>query len=47
MTRTEEYLEYIETEMGASWLPRIYRDRILKMRTRAYQFPTLSKARAS
>lgn len=43
MNRTEEYLEYIETEMGASWLPRIYRDRILKMRTRAYQFPSRAK----
>ena len=43
MSRTEEYLERIETEMGASWLPHIYRERILKMRTRAYQFPALSK----
>jgi len=42
MNRTGEYLEYIESEMGASWLPRIYRDRILKMRTRAYQFPALA-----
>jgi hypothetical protein len=43
MNRTEEYVERIETEMGASWLPRIYRERILKMRTRSYQFPALSK----
>ena len=43
MSRTEEYVERIETEMGASWLPHIYRERILKMRTRAYQFPALSK----
>ena len=28
----------IETKMGEAWLPRIYRDRILKLRTRAYQF---------
>lgn len=33
----------IEATMGDSWLPRIYRDRILKMRTRAYEFPALSK----
>ena len=33
----------IETKMGESWLPRIYRDRILRMRTRAYEFPALSK----
>jgi hypothetical protein len=31
----------IETKMGESWLPRIYRERILKMRTRAYEFPAL------
>jgi hypothetical protein len=33
----------IETNMGESWLPRIYRERILKMRTRAYEFPALPK----
>jgi hypothetical protein len=33
----------IETRMGESWLPRIYRDRILRMRTRAYEFPALPK----
>ena len=33
----------IETKMGESWLPRIYRERILKMRTRAYEFPGLPK----
>jgi hypothetical protein len=33
----------IETKMGDSWLPRIYRDRILKMRTRAYEFPALPR----
>ena len=29
--------------MGGSWMPRIYRDRILKMRTRAYEFPALPR----
>lgn len=43
MNRTEEYVEHIAAEMGASWLPHIYRERILKMRTRAYSFPALSK----
>ncbi len=43
MNRTDEYLAQIETEMGASWLPQIYRERILTTRTRAYQFPALSK----
>lgn len=43
MNRTEEYVERIAKEMGASWLPHIYRERILKMRTRAYQFPALAK----
>jgi hypothetical protein len=43
MNRTEEYVERIKTEMGASWLPHIYRERILKLRTRAYNFPALSK----
>ena len=33
----------IEATMGDSWLPRIYRDRILKLRTRAYEFPALPK----
>jgi len=33
----------IEATMADSWLSRIYRDRILKMRTRAYEFPALPK----
>ena len=32
--------------MGEAWLPRIYRERILKMRTRAYDFPALPKRAA-
>lgn len=36
----------IETKMGESWLPRIYRDRIVRMRTRAYEFPALRKRAA-
>ncbi len=37
------YLEEIATQLGDAWLPRIYRERILKMRTRAYEFPPISK----
>lgn len=33
----------IESTLGDSWLPRIYGDRILKTRTRAYDFPALPK----
>ncbi len=36
-----ELASAIETKMGESWLPRIYRERILRMRTRAYEFPAL------
>lgn len=39
MQSVNDYLEQIEADLGGSWLPRIYRDRILKMRTRAYPFP--------
>jgi hypothetical protein len=33
----------IQDTIGDAWLPRVYRDRILKMRTRAYEFPALPK----
>ena len=33
----------IQAAMGDAWLPRIYRERILRMRTRAYAFPTLPR----
>ena len=42
----EELLVKTEDTMGESWLPRIYRDRILKLRTRAYVFPSPAKPRA-
>jgi len=38
------YLEQIATQLGDAWLPRIYRERILKMRTRAYDFPPIPKS---
>ena len=30
----------IETQLGERWLPRVYRERVLKMRTRRYEFPS-------
>lgn len=33
----------IQDRMGESWIPQIYRERILKMRTRSYEFPPLPK----
>jgi hypothetical protein len=43
----EELSLEIEDTMGESWLPHIYRDRILKLRTRAYVFPLTAKPRAA
>ena len=34
----ESYAQKIEEQLGETWLPRIYRERILKLRTRSYQF---------
>jgi len=39
----DSLLSEIQNQMGESWLPGIYRDRILKLRTRSYEFPSLSK----
>ena len=41
-----DYLEQIATQLGDAWLPRIYSGRILKMRTRAYEFPPIPKSAA-
>lgn len=41
-----ELLMEIENKMGESWLPGIYRDRILELRTRSYVFPPPAKQRA-
>jgi hypothetical protein len=37
----ENYAQQIKVELGEGWLPRIYRERILKLRTRSYHFETL------
>lgn len=34
----ESYAHKIQEQLGETWLPRIYRERILKLRTRSYQF---------
>jgi len=34
---TTQCLEQIESKLGAAWLPRIYRERIRTIRTRAYE----------
>ena len=41
MALVNQYARQIEDELGPAWLPRLYRERILKMRTRAYEFPAL------
>jgi hypothetical protein len=38
-----EHLDAIRTQMGETWLPEIYRGRILKMRTRAYHFGKVAR----
>ena len=40
----ESYAQRIEEQLGAAWLPRIYRDRILKLRTRSYHFEVAKTA---
>lgn len=37
----EDLAKRIQNELGESWIPRIYRDRILKLRTRSYNFDHL------
>jgi hypothetical protein len=39
----EEYAAQVKTELGDSWMPLIYRERILKMRTRLYSFGTIPR----
>ncbi len=34
----EDYAQRIQEQLGETWLPRIYRERILKLRTRSYHF---------
>ena len=34
----ESHAQLIQEQLGESWLPQIYRERILKLRTRSYHF---------
>ena len=43
MTSATTYLEQIPAQLGDAWLPRIYQ-RILKTRTRAYEFPPIPRS---
>ena len=36
--QAESYVQRIQEQLGEAWLPRIYRERILKLRTRSYHF---------
>ncbi len=40
----EESAQKIQQQLGETWLPRIYRERILKLRTRSYKFETASNS---
>lgn len=44
MTSAAQYLTEIERQLGDSWLPRIYREHILSIRTRSYQFLPIGKS---
>ena len=41
----EELAKQIQSELGESWLPLIYRDRVLTLRTRSYHFENLKPAK--
>jgi hypothetical protein len=43
MKSPREYAAAIQNQLGDSWLPQIYRERILKTRTRAYHFGKLPR----
>ena len=41
LVTVEDLAKLIRNELGESWLPTIYRDRVLKLRTRSYHFDSL------
>ncbi|HEY6660657.1 MAG TPA: hypothetical protein VI031_05935 [Pyrinomonadaceae bacterium] len=42
MPRAEDAAQKIKEQLGETWLPRIYRERILKLRTRSYHFDAVN-----
>jgi hypothetical protein len=40
----EVYAQQIQEKLGETWLPRIYRERILRLRTRSYHFEKANPA---
>ena len=46
MGTIESSAQNIQQQLGETWLPRIYRERILKLRTRSYHFDS-AKPQAS
>ena len=44
MPRVEDSAIRIQEQLGEAWLPRIYRERILKLRTRSYHFENATPA---
>ena len=43
MSSAAKYVDQIQAQLGEEWMGHIYRERILKMRTRAYEFALLRK----
>ncbi len=44
MSALESSAQKIQQQLGETWLPRIYRERILKLRTRSYHFESATPA---
>jgi hypothetical protein len=44
MTSIAQSVEEIKASLGEMWLPRIYRERILPMRTRSHQLQAMTKS---
>jgi hypothetical protein len=40
----EDLAKQIQSELGEAWLPRIYSERVLKLRTRSYNFDNLKSS---
>ena len=45
-TSLRDHAQAIRSQLEPCWLPDIYRERILKMRTRSYDFPSMAKEAA-